>query len=282
VFTLRKQPYFRIPAGDSARALIFGDPCYGTKKSLIINGNAYEDAEEVVIDHTGQVFCGSSVPWEAKQFFDFSDHDRIARDLVKALKLKHGSFEEEFPEQAMAVRFLTGSERILELGANVGRASCLMAHILQTKGNGTLFSLECDPAIAVQLTENRDANNLSFTIINAALSARPLVQSGWVTTVSDVVLPGSKRVNTLTYDSLLDRAQVSFDTLVVDCEGAFYHILVDMPQILKTVRLIIMENDFLIPEHKTFVDETLLQHNFTVAAARQYGNQPNFFEAWTR
>jgi hypothetical protein len=35
-----------------------------------------------------------------------------------------------------------------------------------------------------------------------------------------------------------------FDTLVLDCEGAFYYILQDTPEILEGIKLLIMENDY--------------------------------------
>lgn len=43
---------------------------------------------------------------------------------------------------------------------------------------------------------------------------------------------------------------MDFDALAVDCEGAFYYILLDMPEILEHVKLIIIENDYHDAEHK--------------------------------
>ena len=50
---------------------------------------------------------------------------------------------------------------------------------------------------------------------------------------------------------------IEFDTLVLDCEGAFYYILMDMPEILDNINLIIMENDYQDYNHKLFIDDVL-------------------------
>jgi len=58
------------------------------------------------------------------------------------------------------------------------------------------------------------------------------------------LLNGYKWVKTITYDDLKLKYKINFDTLVLDCEGAFYYILMDMPEILKNIKLIIMENNY--------------------------------------
>jgi len=58
------------------------------------------------------------------------------------------------------------------------------------------------------------------------------------------LLNGYKWVKTITYDDLKLKYKINFDTLVLDCEGAFYYILMDMPEILENIKLIIMENNY--------------------------------------
>ena len=55
--------------------------------------------------------------------------------------------------------------------------------------------------------------------------------------------------------------QINFDTLILDCEGAFYNILLSMPEILNNIKLIIMENDYLDIGKKEYVDNVLKQNN---------------------
>ena len=40
--------------------------------------------------------------------------------------------------------------------------------------------------------------------------------------ISDELLPGYKPVNTITLEELNNKYNIEFDTLVLDCEGAFY------------------------------------------------------------
>ena len=53
--------------------------------------------------------------------------------------------------------------------------------------------------------ENKNLNNLNFHIEPSALSKRNLIQKGWETTESDVLLDGYTKVNTITFDKLKDK-----------------------------------------------------------------------------
>ena len=78
---------------------------------------------------------------------------------------------------------------------------------------------------------------------------------------------------------------LAFDTLILDCEGAFYYILMDMPEVLSGVKLIIMENDYKVLEHKHYVDDVLRENDFRRDYVEQGGWGHcfhNFFEVWIR
>ena len=85
-----------------------------------------------------------------------------------------------------------------------------------------------------------------------------------------------------------NKYKIEFDTLVLDCEGAFYYILMDMPEILDNINLIIMENDYQDISQKQYVDEILLQNNFVsdyVESGGWSSSCPcynNFFEVWKK
>lgn len=202
--------------------------------------------------------------------------------IHRKLKFHHGYLDDELPEQKMAVRYLTGNEKVLEIGGNIGRNSMTIASIVN---NGTYVVLECDPNIAKQLKENRDLNRFQFHIENSALSKRKLIQKGWDTKPSDVLEEGHTWVNTITYDELQSKYNIPFDTLVLDCEGAFYYILMDMPEILQNIKLIIMENDYHDIKHKEYVDSVLKANKFYNSYKEAGGWGPcynNFFEVWKR
>jgi hypothetical protein len=132
---------------------------------------------------------------------------------------------------------------------------------------------------------NRDVNNMTFHVESSALSKRKLIQKGWDTIVSDTLLSGYHPVNILSWNDLKNKYNIEFDTLVLDCEGAFYYILMDMPEILENISLIIMENDYWDISHKNYIDKILTQQNFYVDFVQSGGWGPcfnKFFEVWKR
>jgi FkbM family methyltransferase len=268
-----------IPSGDGNRAFFFTDPLNCIHKKIFIQLNdkdlvEYDEFYTIKIDiinNTINAVCSDYL------------NDKIL-NMHSNLKLKYGSFNEELPEQKMAVRYLTGNEKVLEIGGNIGRNTLIIADILKKYSNN-LVTLECDENIAKQLEENRDLNNFVFHIESSALSKRKLIQRGWDTIVSDTLKPGYKWVNTITLDELNAKYNIEFDTLVLDCEGAFYYILMDMPEILNNVNLIIMENDYYDLYKKQYVDEILVKNNFYrdyVEAGGWGCCYNNFFEVWKK
>jgi len=205
--------------------------------------------------------------------------------LQSQLKLDFGTFQDEYPEQMMAVRYLTGNEKVLEIGGNIGRNSLIISSILNSNNNNNFVSLESDTEIAKQLLHNKNKNNLDFFVENSALSKRNLIQKSWDTIVSDVLLDGYKSVNIINFEQLKDKYNIDFDTLVLDCEGAFYYILLDMPEILDNIKLIIMENDYLNESHKIYIDNVLREKGFVLDYVEGGGwghFVNNFFEVWKK
>lgn len=286
--------YIYIPPGDVIRASIFGDPLPGILKSIFVIEKVDEVVKEIHIINDRDVLiidiCNSimykdllSIPFELKLNFGLIYNvDKLIK-LHNKLQIRHGDFNSELPEQMMAINHITGNEKVLEIGGNIGRNSLIISSLL--KDNRTLVTLESDAEIALQLTENRDINNLQFYIENSALSKRKLIQKDWDTIVSDELLPGYKPVNTITLEELNNKYNIVFDTLVLDCEGAFYYILLDMPEIVTNINLIIMENDYHNLEHKLYIDNKLREEKFEVVYSQIGGWGPcynNFFEVWKK
>lgn len=263
-----------IPWGDTNRTAFFTDPLFGTLKSIFIETNGrvtvYGSHFAIHINcDTHEVTC---------------DPDPFVRllQIHSSLQLRHGSLHEEFPEQMMAINYLNGDEKVLEIGGNIGRNSCVIGRILN---HSDFVSMECDPAIAEQLIENRDLNQLTFHVENAALSKRKLIQKGWDTIPSDVLLEEHAWVPTITLEELNEKYKIPFDTLILDCEGAFYYILMDMPEILDNIKLILMENDYRVYSQKLEVDAILHSRGFNVDYSERGGWGPcasHFFEVWKR
>ena len=86
-------------------------------------------------------------------------------------------------------------------------------------------------------------------------------------------------------NELKQKYSVDFDTLVLDCEGAFYYILQDMPEIIEDIKLIIMENDYKYIKHKNYIDDILIKSGFKVVYSKSGGwgsCTNNFFEVWKK
>ena len=271
----------KIQDGDSNRARYFTDPVYGMLKTIFV------EIDGVKTEHPHNESLEIDIVNKTIKITTTEEIEEKLATIHSQLTLNYGSFQEEKPEQRMAVKYLTGNETVLEIGGNIGRNSLVIGHLLNqyTSEATRLVTMECDPISARQLTENRDANNMIFHIETAALSKRKLIQRGWDTIPSEEVLPEYTPVNTITLEELNQKYNILFDTLVLDCEGAFYYILMDMPEILNNIKLIIMENDYTDIEKKNYVDNVLRQNNFYVDYTETGGWGPcynKFFEVWSR
>ena len=276
---LMKNNTIKIPFGDFNRAALFTDPLIGVHKFIFIehdnNFTEYDFKYEISINSINNTITTLTT----------EDIDNKLKIIHSNLQIKHGSLNEEVPEQKMVVKYLTGNEKVLEIGGNIGRNSLVIAHILRENQNNDLVVLETDDNIADQLIENRNLNNFTFHVENSALSKRNLIQIGWDTIESNILLDGYKSVKNITLEELYSKYNIQFDTLVLDCEGALYYILTDMPEILDNVNLIIMENDYWDISKKNYVDSILKKYNFYVDYVESGGWGPcfsNFFEVWKK
>jgi len=274
---LTKNNIIVIPHSDSNRIHFFTDPINGVLKKILIDNNnnitEYDDFFTIIINITENTI----------QTINENNINQKIAQIHSTLSIKYGNLNEELPEQKMVVRYLEGNEKVLEIGGNIGRNSLVISSILQNARD--LVVLESDDDIAKQLIENRNTNNLDFVVENSALSKRKLIQRGWITIESDVLLDGYKNVNTINYEELISKYDIAFDTLVLDCEGAFYYILMDMPEILQNINLIIMENDYNEIKEKEYIDDVLIKNNFYRDYLEGGGWGPccdNFFEVWKK
>jgi FkbM family methyltransferase len=278
-----------IPADDNLRVHHFEEPAFNEFKKIFIvdfsNNNIHE------IDHTKIVKINTKTHEIETHFLDDPNVNIKLVNMQNKLKLLFGKWSEELPEQKMATRFFTGREKVLEIGGNIGRNSLIIGHILCSyTQNNNYVVLESNDKIAFQLLQNRNLNKMCFHIENSALSKRQLIQHGWNTRPheSEIIPDDCQKINCITWEELNKKYNINFDTLVIDCEGAFYYILMDMPEILENINLIIMENDYYDPQHKLFVDSILKKYNFYVEYREHGGTGFNlqvfykFYEVWKK
>lgn len=285
----------RIPKGDITRANIFGDFIYGVLKHIKIELDneiiLLNDEQEYEIDLTVNNRLEEiqsqkkNYQDEKKKWLDVTILDPLekVKHIHQNVKFVGGPIFDEVPEQKMVVQFLDPKSKVLELGSNIGRNTIIISTMLEDENN--LVTLETDPRTAKLLDVNRRSNFMNFKIENSALSAQKLIQRGWDTIPSDVVLDGYIPVSVISYQELLNKYQIQFDTLVVDCEGALYYIFQDFPNILDNIKMIIMENDYHDMEKKNFVDTFMIQKQFERIYYEEGGwgpCYPFFYEVWKK
>ncbi len=272
-----------IPQGDHARASVLSDPCRGTLKIVRVthdNGVCQD------------IFDQQQVNFEVPKNNIYVRSIQRLSNIHRTLRLVHGSFSEEYPEQCLAACFIQPNAKVLELGANVGRNTLVIAALLDDCAN--LVSLECAPDSFEKLLQNRAENanvfgTKMFHVENAALSCIPLMQIGWntyPTPPSGNKPVGYVDVHTIKFVELEAKYNIVFDTLVADAEGALFHILQqDAPNVLKHITTVVLENDFVDINQKMYVDQVFTQFGFHRIYVQSGGFGPcfNFFyEVWAK
>jgi hypothetical protein len=149
--TCYHHPNIVIPAGEGSRGYYFADPHFNSLKSIFIsvNGKTYR-----VYDHTVKI----NINIQTNEITTVSVQDtsrQLLQQIHSKLHLMHGSLHDELPEQEIACRYLTGKEKVLEIGANVGRNTLVIASILEDNAN--FVTLECEPTIVKQLANHCEA-----------------------------------------------------------------------------------------------------------------------------
>ena len=160
--------------------------------------------------------------------------------------IKHMNMSEELNEQMLIFRFLDrDTNGVLEFGGNIGRSSIVINKLMKNPENHVVF--ESDPDNAKILEENKKKNGCKFHVVTAGLSSKPLIQNGWHTKIDDGTPYDKshwKPVSTITLEDLKKMYPISFDTLVIDCEGCIIPILKDYgEELIATIKTVIIEND---------------------------------------
>ena len=202
-----------------------------------------------------------------------SEIDNILNTIVKPIHNKLINFQpkeqliNEIPEQIMACVNIRPDDCVLELGGSIGRNSCVINSILNDKAQ----HLVIEPSIteAKKLKFNRDNNNLGFLIEESAISDAPLYSKGWYTFSTQI--PGSVKVNTISYNDIVSKYKLSFNVLVIDNEGNFVSMLKSYPNILDGIRLLIIEHDF------NSMDD--LKYFNDVMKSNQFSNKSNYLKS---
>jgi len=85
----------------------------------------------------------------------------IFNNIYNNIKLENGNFEDEIDLHYIIIKFLSGYEKVLEIGGNIGKTSLIIAYLLNKKNNNNFLSLEMNLFYANQLI-----NNIKYVLIH--------------------------------------------------------------------------------------------------------------------
>lgn len=168
-------------------------------------------------------------------------------------------FEIERPEQEIIAKFLPIDCCVLEMGGSSGTTSLIINKILKDPTKHVLVepSLDSIP----NLMKVKTIYNTSFTIVNGFV--------GRNRSEHEKLWDECKYRKMYDLNELERLINHKFDVLIIDCEGAFYNILKDIPEILDNVKLIIIELDG--PDEKVpFVRNKLIENKFELVHSQTH------------
>lgn len=162
-------------------------------------------------------------------------------------------FEGEYPEQVLAYKFLKPQMKILELGANIGRNTQIIANIVK---QGKLLAVEMNKSNKDILDKIADLNKNTSVFIGA-ISEKPLYFDGksWRTSKN-----GKVKINTKSI-SEVKKEYFEWNVIVADCEGCITQ-LCNNPEFVENTEMIIIENDFRCRENRLEFENKMYKYNF--------------------
>jgi len=165
----------------------------------------------------------------------------------------------EAESRYMAVKWIPKNATVLEVGARYGSVSCAISRVLEQSGK--LVSVDADDSVWEYLERNRANFKCNFHIAKGLLGKRDgrikKNHYGTVAFTEDMhndagdTIPGDAGliVPHFTVADLENKHSLKFNVANFDCEGCLPHVLKDFPELVKQLKLLIIEvHDFLEDE----------------------------------
>ena len=217
------------------------------------------DYNEILSPYILNICDTHPVLHEYKYLCNHSKMEKRLYEIHNKLNFDKDELLIEIAEQLMIVKHLKPDSCVLELGGSIGRASCVINHILDNKEKHLVIEPNLDEA--EKLKENRDNNSFKFLIETSAISKNKLYSFGnWHTFKTQ--FPGSFEVNIITLEDLKRKYQFNYNVLIIDSEGNFVDNLKDFPEILDGVELLQIEHDFHSQEDLILFYTIMEKNNF--------------------
>ena len=286
-----------IPAHDLSRNKLFGDPVKGFNKhikvvdnfnnSIIFDSKQLIDIENKDFNLSEYVFYRTPAEnrkywWNKKGQFIENKGEQLV-ELHKLMKCEYGVLEEKLAEQIMAISYLNLDDIVLEIGANIGKTSLIIASLLKEENN--LVSIDSNPDHIKKLNYNKKINEMGFLTEEVAISSRELIQRRSETKVSDTILPGFFKINTISWKDFNKKYNKNFNVLFVHCGIILNDILEDEPDFFINFDKVFLVNDFKDILEKNFVDLKLKKSGFKPIFTRGGGKnlcKDFYYQVWMK
>lgn len=139
----------------------------------------------------------------------------------------------ERPEQELIAKFLPNRCCVLEMGGESGTTSLIINKILEDPTKHVL--VEPSENSIPKLEFVKQTYHTKFNVVHGFVGRnRKMHEELW---------EECKYRKMYDLHELESIVKQKFDVLVIDCEGAFYNILNDIPEILESIKMIIIEMD---------------------------------------
>jgi FkbM family methyltransferase len=200
-------------------------------------------------------------------------------------------FEKE--EQMLVRQYIPPDATVLEMGARYGTVSCVLSEVLNDPTRHV--AVEPDPSVIESLKKNRENNGGKFHIYEGVVSSHGYElqfidpkfeyhEYGTHTKMTD-----NPTVENKSLDEIEKKYNLHFDCVVADCEGFFYDFVKENKERVKSMRVIIYEQDGvpwsdMIPKYEE-LDSILESMNFKREFSIQhpkYKNNPHFHNVWVK
>ena len=274
---------------------------YQTAYSIIMNRDKYQTKvpyKDIIVNK----FTGDSIThyldlYNKRKFWYNNEGVYIENIFERLMKLQRfircDDLSKEIYEQLYVLKYMNRDAKVLELGGNIGRVSLVMASVLHDDSN--LVVIEPFKKVATINIHHKETNCFNYNVETKILGTEPLylVNHSWETMANRVSKENidnrCELIEHITFEELQEKYNIVFDTLVVDCEGAFYKILKDFPNMLENIHTILIENDFDTLEEYQFVYDVFIQNGFNVIETIQsypigenYYNKKRYYQAFKK
>ena len=171
----------------------------------------------------------------------------------------HNRVNIERPEQEMIAKYLPADCCVLEMGGESGTTSLIINKLLKDPTKHVL--VEPSQQSLPKLARTQEIYGTQFKVAHGFVGRnREQHEALW---------EECKYRQMFDLRDLEEMVNQKFDVLIVDCEGAFFNILKDMPDILDAAKLIIIEMDG--PDDKVpFVRDTLIHNGFLLVHSQAH------------